>query len=98
MKKIILDLREKDWQIIQHILSAYPYSFYAFGSRATFKAKKFSDLDLCYKESIPDAVVAKIEEQFEESDLPFKVDLINWNQCSAEFQNMIKKDLIALHF
>ena len=96
MKKIILDVREKDWEIIERILSNYPYLFYAFGSRVKNKAKKFSDLDLCYKEAIPDAVVAKIEEEFEESDLPFKVEFINWNQCSTEFQKMIEKDLVVL--
>jgi hypothetical protein len=33
----------------------------------------------------------------EESDLPFKVDLIAWNWMSPEFQELIRKDLIAIN-
>lgn len=79
-------------------MKKYPFTFYAFGSRVKKSAKKFSDLDLCYKEVIPDAVIAKIEEEFIESDLPFKVDLINWKNCSPDFQKLIEKDLIPLRF
>ena len=84
------------YAIIQDILSQYPYTFYAFGSRAKNKARPLSDLDLCYKEAIPMKVIIEIEEHFEESDLPFKVDIINWNTCSADFKKLIEPDLVPL--
>jgi hypothetical protein len=92
----MLNLSEKDLNIIKLILSNYPYQFYAFGSRVKGKQKRYSDLDLCYKDDIPDAVISKIYEEFEESNLPFKVELLNWNRCDPDFQKSIEKDLIKI--
>ncbi|CAH1756014.1 2058_t:CDS:2 [Entrophospora sp. SA101] len=64
-------------KIVQQILSKRPYRFYAYGSRAKGNARRLSDLDLCYQEEIPDAIVFQIEEEFKESDLPFCVELVN---------------------
>lgn len=83
-------------EIIQKILSKYPYGFYAFGSRVAGKPKKFSDLDLCFFEEIPDNIRDHIDEDFEESDLPYKVDIINWNTCSPAFQTEIRKNLLCI--
>lgn len=81
-------------KIIQNILNKYPYIFYIFGSRATgLNLKPLSDLDLCYKQEIPQQILLRIEESFEESDLPYKVDLVNWNECNNEFKEIIKKDM-----
>ena len=44
-------------KIIENLLEKYPYTFYAFGSRAKKTSKKFSDLDLCYLEKIPDNII-----------------------------------------
>ncbi len=93
---IDIHLQPKELQIVKDILNKYPYKFYAFGSRVTGKQKKFSDLDLCYKEQIPLAVVAEIEAGFAESDLPFKVDLVNWDNCSDDFRQLITKDLVSI--
>lgn len=82
--------------IIQKILNQYDYSFYVFGSRATEKVKPLSDLDLCYKEDIPEQDIIKLEEEFEESDLPYKVDLVNYNTCNAEFKKIIDRNCIHL--
>ncbi|MBM3886907.1 nucleotidyltransferase domain-containing protein [Candidatus Dependentiae bacterium] len=86
----------KHYSIVQAILASYPYTFYVFGSRAKDTARPLSDLDLCYKDSIPISIIAHIEEQFEESDLPFTVDLINWNTCSDDFKKLIEKDLVPI--
>lgn len=94
----MLDLREQDWMLIKTILAKYPYQFYAFGSRVKHKAKHLSDLDLCYKENISDRVISKIMEEFEESNLPFKVELISWNNCTPAFQRQIENDLVPLIF
>ena len=92
----MIHLSDKELMIIKSILSNYPYQFYVFGSRVTGKQKKYSDLDLCYKEAIPDAIISKIREAFEESNLPFKVDLLSWDRCDSEFRKNIEKDLIKM--
>ena len=72
----MIQLENKHREIIQQILTKYPYRFFAYGSRVKGKAEKYSDLDLCYQEEIPLNILSHISEDFEESDLPFKVDLV----------------------
>ena len=59
-----------------------------FGSRVTGRAKKHSDLDLALQGAQPLdwRLLASLREAFEESDLPFRVDLVNWSSCSALFK------------
>jgi type I restriction enzyme S subunit len=89
-----MDIEPKHLAIIQGILQKYPYSFYVFGSRVKGNPRPFSDLDLCYQDDIPQNILNAIEEDFEESDLPYSVDLVNWNQCSPEFQKSIQADMV----
>ena len=91
-----IDIEDRHLKIVQEILRKYPYKFYVFGSRARGGAKKFSDLDICFFDDIPLTELLRIEEAFEESDLPYKVDLISWNSMSDEFKEIIKNDLVQL--
>jgi uncharacterized protein len=92
----MIKIEAKDFQLLTQILSKYPYTFYAYGSRVKGTARKFSDLDLCYQEEIPSEVVYQIKEELEESDLPFFVELVNWKHMSSDFQELIKKDLVLI--
>lgn len=89
-------LEPRHWSIIQRILADYPYQFYVFGSRVKGTHRPFSDLDLCYKDALPDHLLAKIEGAFEESDLPFKIELVYYEHMSPEFRKLIEKDLVLL--
>lgn len=93
----MIDIKEKHLSIIKEILKKYPYTFYVYGSRAKKKARKNSDLDLCYKEKIPGEVISTIKEQFEESDIPFKVDIVSWESMNPTFQKLIEKDLKSIN-
>ncbi len=90
----MIHLELRHFEIIKNILAKYPYTFYVFGSRAKGTHKRLSDLDLCYFDEIPNLVISDLEEQFEESDLPFTIDLVNWHHCKPNFQELIKKDLV----
>ena len=68
----MLQLEPRHYQIVKQILNKYPYQFYAYGSRAKGTAHKLSDLDICYLEDIPEAIAFQIEEEFKESDLPYR--------------------------
>lgn len=92
----MLHLSSKDLAIVQGILKKYPYQFYAYGSRVKGTEKKLSDLDLCYKEDIPANIVSHIREDFENSDLPFTVDLTAWKHFSDSFKQRIEKDLFKV--
>ena len=91
-----MHIEDRHLLMVRAILSNYPYAFYVFGSRSKGNPKRLSDLDLCYFDAIPANTLAQIEAAFEESDLPYTVDIINWHSCSEAFQAVIQKDLIPL--
>ena len=61
---------------------------YAFGSRVTGRAKKHSDLDLAIQatEPLDWRQLAQLREAFETSDLPIRVDVVDWAACSPHFK------------
>jgi len=89
-------IEERHLKIVKEILSRYPYNFYAFGSRVKGNPRRFSDLDICFMDNVPWNIRAHLDEDFEESDLPFKVDVVAWESCSKDFQQAIQKDLLPL--
>lgn len=80
-------------EILLKLSNKYGVSFFAFGSRVKGTHRKFSDLDICIKTLISDAQLSHLEEDLEESDLPFKVDVVLWDRCSEDFKNNIANDL-----
>jgi predicted nucleotidyltransferase len=83
-------LEERHKQMVRDILKQYPYPFYVFGSRVKNQHKKFSDLDLAFTSEIPLSVQAHIEEDFENSDLPFTVDLVDYNRSDEDFKKVMQ--------
>ena len=64
---------------------------WVYGSRATRTSNPKSDLDLVVF-STPDqhARVGDLREAFEESNLPFRVDLFVWNDVPSSFRRQIR--------
>lgn len=92
----MIHMEQKHWEIVKEILNKYPYNFYAFGSRVTGTEKRLSDLDICFMDNISGNILAHIREDFEESNLPFTVDLVDWNRCDEVFRSRIKPDLVLI--
>lgn len=69
-----------------------------FGSRSRGAAKPFSDLDLAIMGEcpLPLSVHAELAHAFEESLLPFKVDVVDWASLSASFRGVIAPQLVPL--
>lgn len=63
----------------------------AFGSRVTGRVKPWSDLDLAVVSAEPMGWenVALLKEAFQESTLPFRVDVLDWHETSPSFQAII---------
>lgn len=91
-----LMIAKKDLQILNHILTKYPYQFYAYGSRVKGLAREFSDLDLCYFDNISRNEILDLNDDFVESDLSFIVQLVSWNDMRPAFQEIIRKDLVKI--
>ncbi|MFH0798942.1 MAG: nucleotidyltransferase domain-containing protein [Pseudomonadota bacterium] len=63
----------------------------AFGSRVGGEAKPYSDLDLAVvgQEKIDRSRLARLKEAFEESNIPFRVDIVDWCSISESFRGII---------
>jgi hypothetical protein len=70
----------------------------AFGSRVCGKPRKTSDLDLALMTSTPldFARLAELRDAFSESDLPFKVDLVDWAATGEPFRRIIERNYEAI--
>ncbi len=64
-----------------------------FGSRVAGNVKAYSDLDLAIVApiSLDKNRLQLIRNVFEESDLPFRVDVLDWNSVSDGFRKVIEK-------
>lgn len=90
-----IELSPKDLMYVKKILSDYPQTV-VFGSRAKGTSRTFSDLDVCLKDSIASYDYELLKEKFEESNLPFKVDLILYSRCDDTFKKIIDSQGIPL--
>lgn len=91
----MIDIPENHLSAIRNILHDYvPHcEVRVFGSRITTNAKEYSDLDIAIvgKKPIDYSIIAEIKEAFQKSDLPFRVDVLDWNTISPEFRTVIEK-------
>ncbi|MCX8049211.1 MAG: nucleotidyltransferase domain-containing protein [Methylohalobius sp.] len=64
----------------------------AFGSRVNGRAKDYSDLDLVVvgDKELPLDTLSLLREAFEDSDLPFRVDVLDWHAISEKFRRVIE--------
>lgn len=71
---------------------------WAFGSRARGAAKPHSDLDLVIITERPPGLEASaaLAEAFSESDLPYKVDVVDWATASDAFRSIIARDKMVI--
>ena len=89
----MIDLNPKHFETVQHILAKHVpgCEVRAFGSRVKWTAKDYSDLDLAIVGSKPLTLRQghRLAEAFEESDLPIRVDVLDWHTISEEFKRII---------
>lgn len=95
---MINGITEKEREIINNIINKYPYEFYAYGSRVKGDFTKGSDLDILIKSDnqIPIKIIEELKLKFNESRIPYIVNIAIFNDISDDFFNLIKKDLTKL--
>ena len=71
---------------------------WVFGSRATGRARRYSDLDLAIDAGRPLTLdeIAGLTEAFSDSDLPYKVDLVDWHNIDGRWRQTIMAERVAL--
>lgn len=96
----MIDLSTEQLKIVISILNKFvPNSeVRLFGSRCKGTAKKFSDLDLVLIGDGPMnfRLLSDLNDAFEESDLPFRVDLLDWYAISPKFRQVIEDEYEVL--
>ena len=95
-----LDILPAQWEIVKAVLQQHipGYEVWAFGSRVKHTAKPYSDLDLAVITESPLALetMAALREAFSESDLPWKVDILDWATASEVFNKIILQEKILV--
>jgi predicted nucleotidyltransferase len=96
-----LDIRDDHAAILRRILRDHlPAGARAlvFGSRAHGGARQYSDLDLALEWDRPLGLdlMSQIAEALSESDLPYKVDIVDLALVDPAFRARIEADCIAL--
>ncbi len=89
----MIDLAPEQLVIVLRLIEAHvpECEVRAFGSRVTGDAKPYSDLDIIIlgASRLPLGRLAALREAFEESELPIRVDVIDWHTLSENFREII---------
>ncbi|MEA2776845.1 MAG: type restriction enzyme subunit [Acetobacteraceae bacterium] len=96
----MLDLSPRDLAIVRDILRKHipDYEVWAFGSRTKGTSRRYSDLDLAIITDAPLSLQVRgdMAEDFSESDLPFRVDILDWATTQDYFRRIVEQDRIIL--
>ena len=98
-----IDIRSNDLKIVQQILAdALPKNakVWVFGSRATWKTKRSSDLDLAIDagRALTRNENSALADAFDESDLPYKVDVVDMHNVTNTFKAIIERQMLPLEW
>ena len=96
----LLVLSPQELATVSHILHQHvpEREVRVFGSRARGAAKPYSDLDLVLMGAtpLPLTTLGLLNEAFAESDLPWRVDVVDWASTAPEFQRHIADHSVPL--
>ena len=87
-------------RIVREILQTHlpDREVWVFGSRIGDNPKPYSDPDLLIRgdADLPEGTLSALKEAFEESDLPFQVDIVEWASTSERFRQIIAANYVTI--
>ena len=93
----MIDISPEQENTIRQILDEFipGRKVMVFGSRISSTAKPYSDLDLAIMGNVPVelSTLALLKDAFAESDLSFRVDVLQWCRTSPEFKKVMEPQL-----
>ena len=96
----MLGITEIELEIIKNILMPFraDYKFYTYGSRVKGNFRPLSDLDLMIKGKTNANLndIENLKELFDESNLPYVVNICDYYNLSESFYDIIKQDLVEV--
>jgi predicted nucleotidyltransferase len=74
------------------------YEVFVFGSRADGTAEKWSDIDVGIRgrKAASGLVLENMREELEESDIPYKVEVVDFAKVPDKFRNFALKEVVKL--
>jgi predicted nucleotidyltransferase len=97
----MIDLALNQLDMVKRILAEHvpEAEARAFGSRVRGRARRFSDLDLVLgaEEPIDPRGLEALKDAFSESDLPIRVDVLDWQTIPESFRNVIEGQFEVIH-
>ena len=97
----MLDIAPEHLKTVKTILLDFvpDYEVRAFGSRCAGTAREYSDLDLCVcgSEKLDWQLLANLKDALMESDLPFRIDLLDYHTTPEHFRKTIHDGEVIQH-
>ena len=95
-----LDIRPDHLKIVEEILKKHlpDREVWAFGSRVNGTAKETSDLDLVVigENPLDFQTLGALRDAFSESNIPYKVDVVDWTTISEAFREIIQRGKVTV--
>jgi predicted nucleotidyltransferase len=95
-----MDIGQKHLETVKRIVDELmpEGEVFIFGSRAKGPTKPHSDLDILIKglTGVDAKTMRKLKSAFEESDLPFRVDVLDWAALTESFRKIIEQDCVKI--
>ena len=96
----MIDLAPHHLETVESILAEHvpDCEVRAFGSRAKWEGWEYSDLDLAVVRNNKHdwQTIPRLKEAFEESDLPIRVDVLDWHDLAEDFREAVVADCVVV--
>ena len=91
-------LKKRVKKVVDEVLPAGQFKVGIFGSRAAGSPAKYSDVDLAVWGSKPASggIMGHLRDAFEESDIPYLVDVVDLHRTSSKFRDIVLQEAIWL--
>jgi predicted nucleotidyltransferase len=91
----MIDLAHENLALLKQLITEHIQGceIRVFGSRIHGTAKPYSDIDIAIKcgSPIDRQALSRLKEALQESTLPIRVDVLDWNSISEEFRGVIEE-------
>jgi predicted nucleotidyltransferase len=100
-RSLHIDLPADRTRLVLSILRAHlppNTQAWVFGSRATGRARRYSDLDLAIDAGrcLTLDEIGRLTEAFSDSDLPYRVDIVDWHDIDDRWRQTIMAARVSL--
>src|SRR4051812_8312421 len=99
-----LDMQPRHLNLLRNLLQQYlPYAeIWAYGSRVTGQNHEASDLDLVVRQPADltqeTSQLWEVQEALIESNLPIRVDILDWARIPTSFQQEIEQAYVVIPY